>query len=295
MSRSEIPRSLWKRLSALRGQLTRWIMVRGLGILLWTIVGLFLADMFIDRLFKMDFSQRLIMLVVMLAVVVAVAFWKLLKPISTLPGDDALIYEIEKGNQSLGESLISSIELSRAENLDSIGASPELTNATIERGIRESESIDFGNIIDRSGHQKNLFSLIAGVGLLILLGIGITQSSFLHTWFNRNIMLGDTQWPQGTYLEIVDAKDGKISLPRGINHRQLVNVTDASSVSNVSVKLELENADGSRTIYAMKPTGKREGRQHLFLFNNLSSEFRFRASGGDDVTDWVQVSLVEPH
>lgn len=257
-------------------------------------LAVFVVDMIVDRLFKMDFSQRLILLVCMIAVAAAVAFWKLIKPMSALPSNDALVYEIEKGNKSLGESLISSIELSKAENLESIGVSEQLASATINKGIEDAEGIDFGNVIDKSQAGHNQLILGAAVALLILLAIGVTQTQFLSTWFNRNIMLGDAQWPQGTYLEIVGSEDGRISLPRGVNHRQLVNVTEASSNKDVSVNLELESPDGSRTIYSMKPTGKLEGRQHSFMFNNLSSEFRFRASGGDDVTSWVQVSLVEP-
>ncbi len=269
-------------------------MVKGLGSLLWIMLAVFVVDMIVDRMFKMDFSQRLILLVGMIAVAAAVAFWKLLKPISTLPGNDALVYEIEKGNRSLGESLISSIELSRAENLESIGVSEQLASATINKGLDDVKELDFSNIIDKSGYTRNLGILGAGIAALAMLGIGITQSDFLSTWFNRNVLLGDAQWPQGTYLEIVGAQDGNISLPRGVNHRQLVNVTEASTNRDVSLNLELESPDGSRTIYSMKPTGKLDGRQHSFLFNNLSSAFRFRATGGDDVTEWVKVSLVEP-
>ena len=79
-----------------------------------------------------------------------------------------------------------------------------------------------------------------------------------------------------------------------MNHRQLVNITEKSSVRDINLNLEIENSSGGRTIYSMKPTGKLDGRQHAFMFNNISSQFRFRATGGDDVTEWVTVDLVEP-
>jgi hypothetical protein len=59
------------------------------------------------------------------------------------------------------------------------------------------------------------------------------------------------------------------------------------------VSLEIENGD-NRVVQPMKLTGRNNGREHVFVFHNVSAPFRFRASGGDDVTAWVDVELVEP-
>ncbi|QEG20829.1 hypothetical protein [Mariniblastus fucicola] len=289
-----IPKTILDRLSALRSQLTQWIVVRGLSRWLLIVLGVLLLDILIDRVFKMDFSQRLIMLGVMIVVAALFLFWRLLKPLAAMPGNDALLHEIERGNGSLKESIISSVELSRVEDFESVGVSRELASLSIEKGIKDAQQIDFGKVIDRDAHRKNLGILGVGAVALVLLGVGVGTTNFLGTWFNRNILLGDQQWPQGTYLEIVGAKDGVVTLPRGVNHRQLVQITEDSTVTDISLNLEIENSGGGRTIYSMKPTGKLDGRQHAFVFNNISSTFRFRASGGDDVTEWVSVDLVEP-
>ncbi len=293
-SNKAIPKSILQRLRALRSQLTNWIVVRGLSRWLLIVLGVLLADVLIDRVFKMDFSQRLIMLGVMIAAAAMFFFWRLIRPLATRPTNDALLYEVERGNKSLQESLISSVELSRVEDFESVGVSPQLAAATIEKGIEDAKQIDFGNIVDQVSHRKNLGILMAGILGFVMLGIGVASTDFLGTWFKRNILLGSQQWPQGTYLEIDGLKDGKVTLPRGTNHRQLVNITEASTVTNINLNLEIENSGGGRTIYAMKPTGKLDGRQHAFMFNNVSSTFRFRATGGDDVTEWVSVELVEP-
>ncbi len=289
-----IPKTILKQLSALRAQLTQWIVVRGLSRWLLIVLGVLVLDIVIDRVFKMDFSQRVIMLGVMLVVAALFFFLRLLKPLAQRPGNDALLHEVERGNSSLKERLISSVELSRVDDFESVGVSRQLAETTIEKGIEDAKQLDFGNIIDRTNHSKNLGILAAGILGLAILGIGIATTDFLGTWFNRNILLGDKQWPQGTYLAIDGAKDGKVVVPRGINHRQYVYVTEDSSVRDIDVNLEIENSSGGRTIYSMKPTGKDDGRQHAFVFNNVSSSFRFRASGGDDVTEWVTVELVEP-
>ena len=293
-SNKAIPKTILDRLSALRSQLTQWIVVRGLSRWLLIVLGVLLADILIDRVFKMDYSQRFIMLGVMIVVAAMFLFWRLIKPLAARPGNDALLMEVDRGNSDLKESIISSVELSRVEDFESVGVSQQLASASIEKGIEDAKQTDFGNVIDKVSHRKNLGILAAGVLALALLGVGVVSTKFLGTWFNRNILLGAQQWPQGTYLEIVGAKDGKVTLPRGVNHRQLVNITEASTVRDINLNLEIENAGGGRTIYSMKPTGKLDGRQHAFVFNNISSTFRFRATGGDDVTEWVSVDLVEP-
>ena len=288
-----IPKVILRKLNRMRSQLTRWIMVHGLGRWLLAVLLVLAADMLLDRAFKMDMAQRLVMLVIMAIAALVYFGWKVIKPLGARPNDDALIYEIESKNPELKESLISSMQLSREKNLDSMGVSRELAEATIQQGFDGAGAIDFGKSLDLESHFKNWLLLAVGIIVALALGFGVMTTQFLSTWFNRNIMLLEDQWPQATYLDIAGVEDGKLILPRGIDHRQLVTVREGSEVTDVSVTLEVDNP-GGRTFHQMKPTGKLDGREHVFMFHNVSSEFRFRATGGDDVSAWVDVKLVEP-
>ena len=284
---------IMRKLGQMRSKLTQWIMVHGLGRWLLVVLLILAADMLLDRMFKMDMAQRLVMLVIMAVAALVYFGWKVIKPLGARPNDDALIYEIENKNPELKESLISSMQLSREQNLGSMGVSPELAQATIRQGLDGASAIDFGESLDLKSHLKNWLLLAVCAIASIALAVGVMSNQFLSTWFNRNIMLLDDQWPQQTYLDIAGVEDGKLILPRGIDHRQLVSVREGSEDVNVSVSLEVDNP-GGRTFHQMKPTGKLDGREHVFMFHNVSSEFRFRASGGDDTTGWVDVELVEP-
>ena len=289
----KIPKAIARRLSALRMRLKQWVLVHGVGRWLMIALGVLAVDMLLDRVFKMDFAQRLIMLFVMAITIGLFFVWRVLKPLGKKTSDDALLHQIGTQYPELNESLISSAQLSRESDFESRGVSEQLAEATIAEGVRQAEKVDIGKVINGAEHGKNL-TILAVCGLLSLgLAIGITQTNFLKTWFNRNILLTNDQWPQSTYLEIVGAEDGKLVLPRGVDHRQLVRITEDSRRSEVAVSLEIEGANG-RTIHKMKQTGKNEGREHSLMIHNVSSELRMRASGGDDTTDWVQVSLVEP-
>ena len=288
-----MPKLVMEKLLRMRSKLTRWILIHGLGRWLIAILAILAFDVALDRFFKMDFAQRLVMLIAMAAAAVVYFGIRVVKPLFSRLSDDALIYEVENKNPELKESLLSSVQLSRDEDWKQWGTSAALAAATIQQGIEKSKLVDFSKALDLSRHLQNWLLLMAGLARAAGVGVGISQTEFLKTWFNRNILLLEDQWPQATYLEIVGAVDGELILPRGGDHRQLVRVTEDSLESDVSVSLEISH-QGGKTFHQMKPTGKLNGREHVFVFHNVSSPFRFRASGGDDVTSWVDVKLVEP-
>ncbi len=282
-----------QKLDQLRRKLAGWILVHGLGRWLMVVLVVLACDVLLDRVFKMDFAQRFIMLLVIASTALVYLGWRVVRPLLKRANDDSLIYEIELKNPELQENLISSWQLSRETQLESFGISSELAAATIHSGIARAEQIDFAKSLDRPQNRQNWMLLLAGVVLSVALGFGIAKTDLLRTWFNRNLLLLDDQWPQGTYLEIVGVKNGKLVIPRGTDYRQLVFITDNSTVQEVGVSLEIDTL-GGRTVHSMKPTGKMNGREKSHLFHNVSSSFRFRASGGDDVTEWIDVALVEP-
>ena len=288
-----LPKEIASRLRALRQRITRWVLVKGLARWILLVLAIFVIDMFIDRVFKLDFAQRLIMLVLMGGLVAGLFFWRVLRPLAGRISDDALLHEIELKHPELNENLISGAQLAREQDLKSRGVSMELADATIQRSKELARKMDFQGTIDQQKFAKNMALLIGGLLLSVGLVFGVYQTNFLRTWFNRNILLTDAQWPQATYLQIVGADNGQLVLPRGTDHRLLVQVTKESRRKDVTVTLEIDNPSG-QAIHMMKPTGKLEGREHSFVIHNVSSELTLRARGGDDVTPTVKVKLVEP-
>ena len=293
-STQSTPQIIEQKLGDLRRKLTGWLTVHGLGRWLLIVCGLIAADIIIDRVFEMDFAQRIIMLVVMVAVAIYFFCTKVIKPLLTRMSDDALIYQVEQKNEGAGEQILASLQLARQTDFAATGTSPQLVDATIQSGVAKAEAIDFGKTLDQTQHKKDLGVLGGGAILLAVLAIGILATQFMGTWFSRNIMLTNRQWPQPTYLEIDGAVDGKMVLPLGSKHKQIVTITDDSAVTDVEVRLEVEGSSGNRTIYPMKRTGKLDGRERVFELN-VTNEFRFRASSANGVTtDWIDVDYVEP-
>ncbi|MFT7630452.1 MAG: hypothetical protein ACI87E_001458, partial [Mariniblastus sp.] len=198
-----VPSAVRQKLRSMRGKLTRWMLVHGVGRWLMVLLAVVAVDVLLDRTFKMDFAQRLVMLIVMAGGAAIYFGWRVIKPLMSRPNDDALIYEVESKNPELKESLISSVQLSREKDLAGMGMSAELAQATIDRGLSKAAAIDFGKSLDLSKNAQNWMLLLAGVVAFGTIGWGVSETKFMRTWFHRNILLLDDQWPQTTYLEIV--------------------------------------------------------------------------------------------
>jgi len=268
------------KIASLRSQLTRWILVRGIGQWLLITIAVLLLDMGLDRLFKMDFAQRTVMLSLTVIGLAVLFFWKVIRPIWLRPSDSALVYEVEKKNPQLNESLLSAMQLDRlkGDKAKLAGVSQQLVDVTIKQGFQDAEKVDFGGVLDLGQQRLNWSMFAVGALLAAVVGIGSASHPFLNTWFKRNVLLTNDQWPQETYLQVVGVRDGKL---------------DNSTVTDVLVSLEMDTPTGRSTL-PMKKTGESDGTEHVLMLHNVSTGFRLRAIGGDDTTEWVDVELVEP-
>ncbi len=283
----EIPGPLVDKLSRLRRGVTSWLAIDGLRrLLIWTI-GLGVLDVAIDYRFHLDMIQRVVMLLAVLGVLAYIFYRHIITPLQQHLSDDALCLEVEHRNQALGESLISALQFSRGYDAEAHGVSAQLVRATIDRGAAESEHVEFSSVLDRQTFLRNL--VLAGIGLLLLLGAGVSVASTdtMRTWFSRNLLLGSKEWPQDTVLNIKGVRNGRLLLPRGDDWDQVVDVT--GRIPDV-VELDYQPHGSSRST---EPMTKQGDRQFHATFKNVLSEFRFRVRGGDAQSSWIEVELID--
>ncbi len=175
-STQPIPASIRGRLNQLRGRITRFVVIDGMSRVLAVAVALVLLDLVLDRFFKMDGAQRLVLLCGMIAILAAIVFVRLLRPLLRRVGDDALILQVENQNQQLGESLISTVQFSRQrQQWASQGYSDALVEATIRQGTGLAENIDFGSTINRPALNRNLVLLLVSLAGLVRHHMGCVQ------------------------------------------------------------------------------------------------------------------------
>jgi hypothetical protein len=284
------------RLGRLRSQVAAWFWVEGLGRVLWLALAIFAADLALDWLFRMDRAQRAVMLALMLVAIGAAIYRWLVRPLSLTTSDDALALQVERVNQRLGQRLISALQLARVADPQSRGMSPNLVRQAVQSGVQMAQEVSFANVLDRRQFQRNLLVLLAAGVVCGCLAVGSLAAAPLRTWFNRNVLLGSATWPQKTYLVVERVgENGAVVFPRGEDWTQLVSVRPDSSVVPDAVYLDFRGSrsrhgGGRRAPLAMKKTSER---QFEATFASVIEPFEFRARGGDAVTDWVRVELVE--
>ncbi len=278
------------RLSQLRSQMTRWFLVDGFSRVLWLLIGLCVLDLPIDRFFRMDKPQRIVMLALIAAGVGWLAWRRLFRPLAAQVSDDALCLQVEKGNKQLSEGLISALQFARMPDVSARGMSPVLVRQTVMFGTQAARSVNFGTVLDAKQFQINLGLLVLAVAAIVGAGAGIAmKGSTLSIWFNRNILFRDDLWPQKTYLLVKRVENGKVKFPRGEDWTQQVEVTPDSELVPENVYIDFRQA---RTVQAMKKVADRP-REFETVFSNVIEEFEFRARGGDAVSPWIRVELVE--
>jgi hypothetical protein len=282
--------ALTARLARLRTQVAAWLFADGLVRLLWLALGISATDLFLDWFFRMDWSQRLILLILMAGTLAWFAYRRLVRPVLANVSDDALALKIEAANKHLGQSVISALQLARLGDLASSGISPSLVRHTVLYGARAAEHVDFAAVLDRRRFRYSAALLALAIAAWCGVAYGIAASEPLAIWFNRNILLGDRSWPQKTYLVIERVgQDGTVVFPRGEDWSQIVSVTEESEIVPSVVYLDIRGSQG-RLPLTMKKIGER---QFEATFANVIEPFEFRARGGDAVTEWVRAVLVD--
>ncbi len=279
------------RLSQLRSQMMRWFLVDGLSRILWLLIGLCVLDLAIDWFFRMDRPQRIVMLALIGAAVAWLTWRRLLLPLTAQVSDDALCLQVEKGNKQLSEGLISALQFSRMPDVASHGMSPALVRQTVLYGTQAARGVDFGGVLDAKEFRVNLALLVVAVATIIGAGIGMTQNNLLNIWFNRNILLGEKLWPQKTYLIVQRVENGRVKFPRGEDWTQVVEVREDSEIVPDAVYIDFRQSHGP-SVQAMKKKADKP-REFETVFSNVIEEFEFRARGGDAVSPWIRVELVE--
>ncbi len=286
-----IPAGVASKLRGLRTKITTWLLIDGLSRVLLVLVAVVALHFLIDWQFNLDLLQRLILAAIGLAVVAAVAYYRLFVPLTTQVTDDALILAIEGHyGKELGESLISAVQFSRISDVKSLGVSPQLVRASIDQGARAAERIQFGSIVDSGWMFANTALLAACFVLLALGGYAVASTEVGRAWQDR-LLGGDAIYPQDTYLEVQYANDNQLLVPRGDDWPLIVTVKEDSEKKPEDVWVDIKSASGNRT-EKMEVVDKQQ--RFRLEMKNVVDEFKFQArTSGRGQTPWITVKLVD--
>ena len=289
VSNDIIPKQIKSVLGRMRRAVQRYFIVNGLKNILFVLLIIATVDFFIDRSFRMDKPQRIIMLVLGVGYILFISYKKLILPLVSKLSDDALLLELEGSQGDMNESLISALELSRMKHHKVSDVSLKMIEETIEVGAQIASGITVDSAFRRARMKVNFFTLTALTLILFFGAFGIVKSKNLNTWYKRNILLMDLQWPSDYELQVVGLYGDKIRVARGQNLSIEVRIKEGNKSVPESIKIEFKSNEYKKSEELFL------NQSGAFISSSVDTleESRFRVISKEYETEWILLELVD--
>ena len=271
-----------RRLNRLRLGLRLWQFGVGTGRLLAVLGALVLLSLAVDRSARMDHTQRVLSLILGSCAMLAVAWRQMVRPLRRRVSAEALLLRIERRYPELKRRLIAAWEFAALPDAPP-GASPVLVASAIEQGRAAAERADFRGLLDWPRFRRRAWP--GGLALAALLALAIGAPQTMQLWFDRNVLLGDAEWPRQTHLRVQGLVDGVLRVPVAGDLEVLVR---AEGVPPEEVTFRYADKSGASYTEQMPLVGE----LYRAVFRGVAEPFRIQVSGGDDRTDWIPVQLL---
>lgn len=287
-STNRIPPEIAAILGRMRRGVQRYFIIDGLKYVFAILIALIVLDFLIDRTFRMDFAQRLIMLVLSTGYLSFVVIKRLFKPLMSRLSDDALMLELEKANGGMNETLISALELSRIRVSDGANVSLKMIDQTVKTGVLHVEDVDIGSAFRLGKMRLNFYILTALLSFLVVGVFGVSNNDYLSIWYKRNVLLQEIQWPSSYELGVVGLSDEKIRVAKGDDFSIKVTVKDGykSLPDSIFIEFKSEKYNKSEEVYA--------GNDGVFVSSPIDSltSSDFRVLSKEFETPWYSLEIV---
>ncbi len=259
----------------------------------------FLSQISIDYLFRLRVDLRAALLVTLISILGVIVWRTLVKPLRTAIDTVDAAAVLERKFPHLQSRLISAVQFARGE----VGAaefnSPALISRVIEQASQITRNLPTHEVLNHK--RARLHSAVVCSVLAVLVVFTLLAPQAMATWFQRNILLGNTTWKQNTYLIVLndDDRDGVIYAPRGDDLVIRVQA-EGTRPRQVNILLRFASAGGSTPprrgeahrdeTHTMTAVGQDQFR---FTVPRLNESLNFWVRGGDARNDAVSVELLD--
>ncbi|MFO0974090.1 MAG: hypothetical protein U1A27_11740 [Phycisphaerae bacterium] len=255
------------------------------------LVGLAAAQYALDRLLRLEFSPRLVLLAA-IVVALAVQLWRrVVRPLRGQVTLDAVAALLERRSPAARDELLSAVQFAAGPPGDPRFNSPELVAAVVQSAAARFDAAATRRLVSAGRHRARF--LLALVALTSAVAGALADPRGASAFLRRNWLLAEVPWPSDTRLTLVGADAGNtLRYPRGDELAIVVRV--AGAVPPRGLRLVFRTASGESGERPMAAVGEREFR---CLFGPLgeSMQLRFRIGrwGVDDQSDEFRIVALE--
>ena len=302
-------------LSKLRSAIRRYVLLRGLAVLLTTLVLVFWVTLFVDFLWfkstKLELPQaaRLAIIIAGLSLIVVVLFqtviWQLLVQLKRR----ALALLLEKHFPELNDRLITAVEtaeqIASSKERKEQNALPELTRVMLAKTLQEAsqitESLDIKEVFNPRPIKKA--AIFAGIAILSIAATAAASPQTFSHWSKAYVNLSQDYWDHlnglNAYLlaqpgdRVRQFEDRLCKHAAGADLTIIVETKDGKQTPD-SVYLSYRSVTGARIPPTkMSPAGEGKFR---YTIGNLVDDIEFHITGGDFTTSrpYQVITVPEP-
>lgn len=188
---------------------------------------------------------------------------------------DQLAASVEDSVGTLEQTLITAVQLTDPANPRSRYYSPVLLARTVAEAERRMSAVPWGRIFSR---REILGAIAVFLGLAVpMVVLGTTRSDLAGTYFRRNILLSDQQWPREYEFRLLEpvSESGETLLAMG---DPLTVLVEKVRGGDARVFLRVLHDGGDRETLPLERKGEDRFRR---LFRNVTRDFSFVVEAGD--------------
>jgi hypothetical protein len=276
-------------LAAVRARAQTGIRLEALGTLAVLAVAFALPSLLVDRLLRLEWAFRAVLLASFVFVVVRTLQRRLVRPLAVSLDDDEIALAVERRAPDVKQALISSLQFGRELQPGVAGGagdgSAALKAAVVADVRARIAAIPFGAAID--GARVRRFGWLLAGAIAAFAGWGAIDAGSLRTWALRNVLLTNVDWPRYTTLALAAGDAALVRLPQG--DALTVRVTAHGEVPD-QVFVDYAFRGGETGTEAMGRTGEAE---FAWTLDAVLADVKLVIQGGDSLPLEVTVSIVE--
>ena len=214
------------RLSELRRLIRSSVLLRGAALGLMAIVGVAILSFIVDRMFRLSLFGRAAAFLVYAGALAWIVWRLVVRPLRFVLTEDVLADLLERKFPQFYDTVRSAVDFRRNAGVlrelpgqGEMDAEPDIQITMKREVIREASEkmseLDVGELVDSS---RVVETVIWGCAVFVLgIVLSAVSSSTFNTWFRRNLLFGDVEWPCRTLL-VVEGFAGDVptrGVPRG--------------------------------------------------------------------------------
>ena len=284
------------KLGALRRSLRLRIIGGGLARVCLTVVAAIFATLAIDyglhrlTLQHMSVAQRLVVDLMCLAVLAAVAWRHLVRPMLVPMTDRELALVVEWRHPELADRLISSVEFADMDASRRGGMSALLIEHVVRQANEMAGLLRFGDALES---KRTLRAAgLAALAVAVVAGFSAWQAELMGPWARRNVLLAGDTYPRRTHLTVLTKRP--IRVVRGGSVEVVVRADPQRVVPGaVTFHMTFASAAGDEAVETV-PLSTPESATYVKRFELVNEPFHFYVTGNDDRTADIFVEVAEP-